>query len=87
MAHITGLTRGKRAWTPRFVTAIKNDKCIGCGRCMKLCAHGVLAPRETDEEESAKMFATIANPDNCVGCQACGRICTKKAFSHEPALA
>ncbi len=87
MAFITGLTRGKREWTPHFVKAIDDELCIGCGRCYKICSHDVLGPRETDEEESAKMFMKIENAENCIGCQACGRTCSKKAFSFEPAVA
>jgi Nif-specific ferredoxin III len=87
MSHITGLTRGKKEWTPKFVKKVDDEKCIGCGRCMKICAHGVLAPAEVDEEESAKMFASVKNPDDCIGCEACGRTCSKKAFTFEPALA
>jgi Nif-specific ferredoxin III len=87
MAHRTGFTRGGRAWTPMFVKAIDDARCIGCGRCIKICAHGVLAPKEVDEEESAKMFVTVANPDDCIGCEACGRTCKKDAFAFETAAA
>ena len=83
MATITGLTRGRREWTPQFVKAIDNELCIGCGRCIKICARGVLAPKEVDEDESAKMFASVENPDECIGCEACGRTCKKGAFSFE----
>jgi NAD-dependent dihydropyrimidine dehydrogenase PreA subunit len=54
---------------------------------MKICAHGVLAPREVDEEESAKMFASVTNAEDCIGCEACGRTCKKNAFSFEPIVA
>lgn len=87
MAYITGLTRGRTEWTPKFVKSIEEELCIGCGRCFKICAHGVLAPKEVDEEDSAKMFMIVAKPDRCIGCQACGRTCSKKAFSFEPLLA
>lgn len=87
MSYRTGMTRGGGEWTPKFVKAVDDEKCIGCGRCMKICAHGVLAPREVDEEESAKMFVTVARPEDCIGCEACGRTCSKKAFSFEPLLA
>ena len=72
MAYITGLRRGKREWTPRFVRAIDAELCIGCGRCIKICAHGVLAPAEVDEEESAKMFAAVENADDCIGARPAG---------------
>jgi Nif-specific ferredoxin III len=87
MAYVTGVTRGKKEWTPRFVTSIDSGRCIGCGRCIKICAHAVLAPAEVDEEESAKMFARVENPDDCIGCEACGRTCRKGAFSFEPLAA
>jgi Nif-specific ferredoxin III len=87
MAYITGLTRGKKEWIPQFVKRVDDEKCIGCGRCFKVCAFDVLVADERDEEESAKMFAKVGNPDNCIGCGACGRTCTKKAFSFEPIVA
>jgi Nif-specific ferredoxin III len=87
MAHLTGLTRGRREWTPKFVKSIDDERCIGCGRCIKICAHGVLAPKEVDEEESAKMFVTVANPDDCIGCEACGRTCKKDSFTFEAIVA
>jgi Nif-specific ferredoxin III len=87
MSYVTGLTRGKKEWTPKYVKSIDAELCIGCGRCMKICAHGVLAPGEVDEEESAKMFATVQSPEDCIGCEACGRTCKKEAFTFEPLLA
>ncbi len=87
MAYITGYTRGKKEYVPRFVKAVDDELCIGCGRCMKICARGVLAPKEVDEEDSAKMFCSVANPDECIGCEACGRTCKKGALSFEPVMA
>jgi Nif-specific ferredoxin III len=29
-------------WTPAFVSALDDQKCIGCGRCFKVCPRGVL---------------------------------------------
>jgi Nif-specific ferredoxin III len=87
MAYITGFTRAKKEYTPRFVKAVNDELCIGCGRCMKICARGVLAPKEVDEEDSAKMFCSVARPEECIGCEACGRTCKKGAFSFEPVAA
>lgn len=77
-------SRDGKPWEPTYITAIDGAKCIGCGRCYKVCAHGVLGPKELDEEDTAKLFMKIEHPGNCIGCQACGRTCTKKAFSFEP---
>ena len=37
-------------WTPAFVQSINQDKCIGCGRCFKVCSRDVLALRGVNEE-------------------------------------
>jgi Nif-specific ferredoxin III len=41
MEPITGLTRGGIVWTPAFVNALDQTKCIGCGRCFKVCPRDV----------------------------------------------
>jgi Nif-specific ferredoxin III len=41
MSTITGLTRGGVEWTPAFVTDLNQGKCIGCGRCFKVCPRDV----------------------------------------------
>ena len=85
MAWVTGLTKGKQEWIPKFVVSVDDEKCIGCGRCMKICTRAVLAPKELiDEYESTKVCASVENPDACIGCEACGRTCNKKAFSFAP---
>ncbi len=50
MSLITGITRGGSEWTPSFVTAINQAKCIGCGRCYKVCPRQVF---ELIEREGA----------------------------------
>jgi len=42
MSPITGTTRGGKPWSPKFVEAIDVEKCIGCGRCFKVCGYQVL---------------------------------------------
>ncbi len=85
-----------RSWTPRFVKDIDREKCIGCGRCFKVCGRGVLqlmglddegeliaVDADDDDDEYEKKMMTVANQQNCVGCEACARICPKKCYSHE----
>jgi Nif-specific ferredoxin III len=33
---------GGRVWEPRFAQSIDEAKCIGCGRCVKVCGREVL---------------------------------------------
>ncbi|WP_316859714.1 ferredoxin III, nif-specific [uncultured Cohaesibacter sp.] len=57
MTAIVGLTLGGSEWTPQFVEALDSKKCIGCGRCFRVCSRNVfeLVERESldldDEEE------------------------------------
>lgn len=85
-----------RTWVPKFVQSIDQEKCIGCGRCFKVCGREVLQLMALDEdgefvvldddddedEEYEKKVMTIANQMNCVGCEACAKICPKKCYSH-----
>jgi Nif-specific ferredoxin III len=99
MNPITGITRGGATWTPAFVTALNQGKCIGCGRCFKVCPRDVftLVDREDldldddrdDEDDEfsddTSMVMSLKNQLDCIGCEACARVCPKKCLSHEPA--
>ena len=41
MSMITGVTRGGTEYIPEFVMEIKQQNCIGCGRCFKVCPRNV----------------------------------------------
>ena len=93
---ITGITRGGTSWTPQFVTALNEEKCIGCGRCFKVCPRDVLTivqraiddvdlddDDDDDDDDSDNSFMTLSNPMDCIGCEACSRVCPKACFTHE----
>ncbi|MDJ0692894.1 ferredoxin III, nif-specific [Mastigocoleus sp. MO_188.B34] len=92
MSAVTGLTFGGKTWTPEFAQAIDKDKCIGCGRCYKVCGYNVLTLKALDEDgefvddedddEIERKVMVIANQDNCIGCKACSRICPKNCYTH-----
>lgn len=87
-------------WTPQFAEAINQEKCIGCGRCYRVCGRDVLqmigidedgntikidyAADDDDDTEYEKKVMSIANPENCVGCEACMKICPKDCYTHGP---
>jgi len=86
---IIGYTRGGQTWTPRFIESIDVNKCIGCGRCYKVCSRDVLEliekPFEGEDEfgdDMGNKVMSIAHSDNCIGCEACARTCTKRCQSH-----
>ena len=86
-------------WVPQFVASINPEKCIGCGRCFKVCSRDVLTLvgvdedgkyivvdiDDDDDEEYEKKVMTLAHPENCIGCEACSKICPKKCYTHRTA--
>ena len=87
-------------WTPSFVASLDDEKCIGCGRCFKVCPRGVLelvgmtedgerisvdVDGDDDDEEYEKKVMTIAHQELCIGCTACSKICPKKCYTHAQA--
>lgn len=91
---------GGNVWTPQFAKNIAEEKCIGCGRCFRVCGRDVLqlvgiddeggrvamtlGADDDDDGEYEKKVMTIAHPENCVGCEACSKICPKKCYTHAP---
>jgi Nif-specific ferredoxin III len=75
-------TFGGSPWTPMYVETFAKDKCLGCGRCVKLCAQKCLGIETyEDDEGTERQIARIAVKDNCIGCQSCGNICVRKCYT------
>lgn len=95
--YIAGVTAGGARWTPTFVQSIDQSRCIGCGRCFKVCPRDVfdlvdradvLAEEDIDDyddlDEDNAQVMSIANALDCIGCSACSRVCPKTCFTHSP---
>lgn len=97
MSVITITLPDGRSWTPKFVSNIDQEKCIGCGRCFRVCGREVLQLigigeggeiielelGDDDDDEYEKKVMSVANVMNCIGCEACAKICPKKCYTHE----
>ncbi|WP_226983181.1 ferredoxin III, nif-specific [Vibrio navarrensis] len=79
-------TRGGEPWAPQFIEAIDEQKCIGCGRCFKVCSRDVFDLIEKEgidedddyfDEDEIMMVMTLKNAEDCIGCEACSKVCPK----------
>ena len=90
MSACQALRRDGTLWQPMFIEEIDQETCIGCGRCFKVCVHGVLALMgmteddelvAPDDDEVERMVMTIENKGRCIGCGACLQVCGSTAIT------
>ncbi len=59
------LTRDGRSWLPEYLIAIDAGKCIGCGRCYKVCGRNVMSLKGmTDEGVLVDLDASADDDDD-----------------------
>ncbi|MDQ0326736.1 Nif-specific ferredoxin III [Rhodopseudomonas julia] len=88
------VTRDGRDWTPEYLLSIDPKKCIGCGRCYKVCARNVMTLRgvtedgefvdleDEDDDELERKVMVLGDAGNCIGCGACARVCPTGSQTH-----
>ena len=55
-------TRDGTAWMPAYLTAINGERCIGCGRCFKVCGRDVMHLYGVDE--AGKVLGVVTEDDD-----------------------
>lgn len=94
MSFVTFATRDGKPWTPKYITAIDHELCIGCGRCYKVCTMAVLKLMGIDEDgemcdpfdddvEVERKVMVIDQAGDCIGCSSCHAVCGTNAQKHE----
>jgi MinD superfamily P-loop ATPase len=64
--------------------AILAEKCIGCGKCAKMCRFDAITLSGPGNGLVAKTYAV--DPVSCEGCKVCVEFCPVDAISFEPAI-
>ncbi len=59
---------------------IKKERCKGCGLCVWICPHGVLAISKEEMNSKGYHPVKVVNPDKCVECRLCEYICPEFAI-------
>ena len=92
--YVEGYRRDGSTYVPEYIEEISAEKCLGCGRCFKVCSHDVydLIERQDldlddDDDDIGGKVMSIKASGNCIGCKACGKVCTRKCLTFAPLAA
>ncbi|MCH5344295.1 MAG: 4Fe-4S binding protein [Acetatifactor sp.] len=68
--------------TTNYMPKVHSDKCVGCGKCAKVCPILAIAMEEGQTEDNSKKHPVI-DSEICLGCGVCARNCPTKAIELE----
>ncbi len=67
-----GINIPTRSWV-RYISAVNQDKCIGCGTCIEKCQFGALQMNDDNKAERIN--------EDCMGCGLCSYFCPENAIA------
>jgi ferredoxin len=69
--------------TTSFIPKIDEDKCTGCGKCVKACPVSAIEWVSNDDGTNSKPKKVKINEEICLGCGVCVRTCSNKSITLE----
>jgi formate hydrogenlyase subunit 6/NADH:ubiquinone oxidoreductase subunit I len=65
--------------TTNYIPKVSLEKCIGCGKCEKVCPILAISMEDSGDDAAAKKHAKV-DEEICLGCGVCARNCPTKAI-------
>lgn len=72
--------------TTNFLPAVNEERCTGCGKCVKICPVGAMSLASADDTLRPKRLKTQLQEEICLGCGICTRACSAGAIHLESRL-
>jgi len=69
--------------TTNFLPVVNEERCTGCGKCVKICPVGAMSLASADDTLRTKRLKTMLQEDICLGCGICSRVCSAEAIHLE----
>lgn len=69
--------------TTNYIPSVKEDGCIGCGKCAKACPIFAVKVEEQTQKGGSVQKKAAVDPDICLGCGVCARNCPTGAIRME----
>lgn len=69
--------------TTNYIPRVTMEKCIGCGKCAKVCPILAIAMKEKEQESENGRKQPVIDTDICLGCGVCARNCPTGAIELE----
>ncbi len=67
--------------TTNYIPKVHGDKCVGCGKCSRVCP--ILAISMEEQAEGKPRKHPVIDEEICMGCGVCARNCPTKAIELE----
>ena len=69
--------------TTNYIPAVKEDSCVGCGKCAKVCPIFAIKVEDVTMEDGTVKKKAVVDKDICLGCGVCARNCPTGAIQME----
>ena len=66
--------------TSNYIARVRDETCIGCGKCAKACPIEAIEMRPTQSPHSKRRMTPAVDESFCIGCGVCAGACAKASM-------